>query len=97
MILKLFCSETYPKKNSVHRLRGAIVARLTPDQKVVYSSHVGVSCSLFPTLNWSWLQWIAVALCRKKAASATALNLLLNAVSSQSGRHFCVCKSSQYE
>jgi len=33
----------------------------------------------------------------KNAASATALNLLLNATSSQFGTHFCLCKSSQYQ
>ena len=43
MILQLFCFETYPKKASVHRLRGAMVARRTPDQKVARSSHVGAS------------------------------------------------------
>jgi len=34
VILQLFCSETYPKQTSAQRLRGAMVARLIPDQKV---------------------------------------------------------------
>ena len=45
MILQLFCSEAYPEQTSVQRLRGAIVARLPPDQKIACSSHAGVSCS----------------------------------------------------
>ena len=76
-----FNSETYRKQTFVHRLRGGMPARLTPDQKVVCSSHVGISCLLFPTLNWSGFHWI-VLLCRKKAARFTALYLLLNATSS---------------
>ena len=43
MISQLFCFETYPIKASVHRLRGAMAAHLTTDQKVACSSHVGVS------------------------------------------------------
>jgi len=91
-----FNSETYRKQTFVHRLRGDLPAHLTPDQKVACSSHVVISCSLFPALNWSWFRWV-VLLCRKKAARFTALNLFLNATSSQSGTHFCVSKSSQYQ
>ena len=51
MILQLFCSKTYTKQTSVHRLRGAMVARLTPDQMGACSSHVGVNCSFFVHLT----------------------------------------------
>jgi len=51
---------------------------------------------VFRASNWSLFN-CTKTLCKKKTASATALNLLLNAVSSQLGTHFCVCKSSQYQ
>ena len=42
---------------SLRRLRGATVARLTPDQKVACSNHVGVKC--FYNKNWViWTQEI---------------------------------------
>ena len=96
MISQLFCSETYPKQTSVHRLRGAMVARLTPDQKVACSSPVGVSWCVFRALNW-FLSNCTKTLCKKNAASATALNLLLNAISFKIGTQLCECKSFQYQ
>ena len=50
----------------------------------------------FPAANSS-LSNCTVILCGKKAASITALNLLLNAISSQSGTHSCMFKTSQYQ
>ena len=64
MFLQLFCFETYPNKTSVHRLRGAMVARLTPDQKVLCSSHVGVNCSFFE--DFTSLSLIAQKLSAKR-------------------------------
>jgi len=49
-----------------------------------------------PAVNSS-LSNCTVILCGKKAASITALNLLLNAISSQSGTHSCMFKTSQYQ
>ena len=46
----------------------------------------------FPAVNLS-LSHCTAFLCRKKAASIAALNLLLNAVSSQFGTHSCVFKT----
>ena len=90
-----FNSETYRKQTFVHRLRCGMSARLTPDQNVACSSHVGASWWF--VVHLTSLCLIAQKLSAKKAASATALNLLLNAISSQFGTHFCVCKSSQYQ
>ena len=89
-----FWSKTYRKQIFVHRLRGAMVARLTPDRKVTCSSHVVVSSSFF--VHSTGLGFTGI-LRRKKAASATAFNPLLNATSSQPGSYSWVWKSSQYQ
>ena len=46
-------SFTINMKFSYIRLRGATVARLTPDQKAACSNHVGVICFLFYTTDLS--------------------------------------------
>ena len=93
MILQLFCSKTFPKKTSVHRLRGAMVARLTPDQWFVFKSRRDQLFAL-PAVNSS-LSPCTVILWRKKAASIAALYLLLNAISSQFGTHSYMFKAPQ--
>ena len=44
------------------RLRGATVARLTPDQKVACSNHVGVKANILETIYCdialSWVLWL---------------------------------------
>jgi len=51
MNLLSFSVETYWKHHFVHRLRGRMSARRTPNQKVAYSSCVGVSCFFFLRLT----------------------------------------------
>ena len=94
MILQLFCSETYSKKN----LRAS-----TPWRNGSASDSRSEGCVFksrrdqlfdFPAVNSS-LSPCTVILNRKKAASIAGLNLLLNAVSSQFGTHSYMFKTPQ--